>query len=239
MHNVSFGYDPLSPPLLHDLNLSIRPGQHLAIVGASGSGKSTIAKLLTGLYQPWTGEILLDGFRLTEIPHQQLAARVGAVDQNIFLFEGTVRDNLTLWDPGITDEDLFDALRDTEMLDTVIARADGLSGVVLEAGKNFSGGQRQRLEIARTLAGRQSLLVLDEATSALDATAESHLLQQLRLRGMTCVMVAHRLSMIRNCDEIIVLESGRIVQRGTHDSLISAEGAYQRLIAETEAEVRP
>ncbi len=238
MHNVSFGYDPLAAPLLQYLDLSVRPGQHLAIVGASGSGKSTIAKLLTGLYQPWTGEILLDGLRLAEIPHQQLAARVGAVDQSIFLFQGTVRDNLTLWDPGIADEDLFDALRDTGMLDTVNARAEGLGGIVLESGKNFSGGQRQRLEVARALAGHPSLLVLDEATSALDATAESYVLQQLRLRGVTCVMIAHRLSMIRNCDEIIVLEQGRIVQRGTHDSLIAVEGTYQRLIAETKAEVR-
>jgi NHLM bacteriocin system ABC transporter peptidase/ATP-binding protein len=235
MRGVSFGYDNLAPVLLENLDLVIRPGQHIAIVGASGSGKSTTARLLTGLYQPWTGEIRYDGIPLTEIPHQRLAASVSAVDQDIFLFEGTVRDNLTLWDPGVDDADIARALRDTDMLEVVTVRQGGIAGPVLEAGKNYSGGQRQRLEIARALVSDPSVLVLDEATSALDTAAEAHILERIRMRGATCVVIAHRLSTIRSCDEIIVLDRGHIVQRGTHDELIDVEGAYRSLItAETE-----
>lgn len=236
MRGVSFGYNRLEPPLLENLDLVIKPGQHVALVGASGSGKSTTAKLLTGLYQPWTGEIRFDGISLVEIPHQLLAASIGAVDQDIFLFEGTIRDNLTLWDLSIQDADIARALRDTDMLETVIGRSGGLAGAVLEAGKNYSGGQRQRLEMARALVGDPSVLVLDEATSALDTIAESYILERIRARGITCVIIAHRLSTIRTCDEIIVLDRGRIVQRGTHDTLIHAQGVYRLLLsAETEA----
>jgi NHLM bacteriocin system ABC transporter peptidase/ATP-binding protein len=238
MHGVSFGYNRLGPALLENLELVIKPGQHVAIVGASGSGKSTIAKMLTGLYEPWTGEIRFDGIPLAEIPHQQLAASVGAVDQDIFLFEGTVRDNLTLWDPGVNDAAIAHALRETDMLEVVASRPGGITGPVLEAGRNYSGGQKQRLEIARALIGQPSVLVLDEATSALDTVSESHILEQIRVRGATCVIIAHRLSTIRLCDQIVVLDRGRIVQCGTHDSLITCEGTYRRLLT-AEAEVRP
>jgi ABC-type bacteriocin/lantibiotic exporter with double-glycine peptidase domain len=207
-------------------------------VGTSGSGKSTIAKLLTGLYRPWTGEIRLDGVPLTDIPHQQLTATVAAVDQDIFLFEGTIFDNLSLWDRGIADEDILRALRDTAMLEAVVGRPGGIAGAVQEGGKNYSGGQRQRLEIARALVCHPRLLVLDEATSALDPVSEAHVLERIRARGMTCVVIAHRLSTIRVCDEIVVLDQGRVVQRGTHDSLYEVEGVYRRLLSETEAQAR-
>lgn len=238
MRGVSFGYNRLEPALLADLDLVMRPGQHVAIVGASGSGKSTIARLLTGLYEPWTGEILFDGIPLAEIPHQLLAASVSAVDQDIFLFEGSVRDNLTLWDPSVDDADIVRALHDTDMLDVVAGRPGGIAGAVLEAGRNYSGGQRQRLEIARALVGDPSILVLDEATSALDPIVESHVLEQIRVRGATCVIIAHRLSTIRACDQIVVLDRGHIAECGTHDFLIARAGPYRRLIA-AEAEAGP
>jgi NHLM bacteriocin system ABC transporter peptidase/ATP-binding protein len=231
MRGISFGYSRLEPPLIEHIDLAVTPGQHVAIVGASGSGKSTTARLLTGLYEPWAGEIRFDGIALAAIPHQLLAASVAAVDQNIFLFEGTVRDNLTLWDPSIGDADIARALRDTDMLDTVAGRPGGIYGAVLEAGRNYSGGQRQRLEIARALIGNPSVLVLDEATSALDTVAEANVLECIRRRGATCVIIAHRLSTIRGCDEIIVLDRGRIAQRGTHEFLISSDGPYRRLLA--------
>jgi NHLM bacteriocin system ABC transporter peptidase/ATP-binding protein len=238
MRGVSFGYSSLDPALLENIDLVVKPGQHVAIVGASGSGKSTTARLLTGLYQPWTGEILYDGLPLAEVSHQRLAASVGAVDQDIFLFEGSIRDNLALWDPSIDDADITSALRDTDMLEVVSSRPGGIASAVLEAGKNYSGGQQQRLEIARALVGNPSVLVLDEATSALDTAAESYIQERIRVRGATCVIIAHRLSTIRGCDEIIVLDQGRIVQRGTHDSLINVEGAYRRLLT-AETEIRP
>jgi NHLM bacteriocin system ABC transporter peptidase/ATP-binding protein len=230
MREVSFGYNRLGPALIQDLNLVVKPGQMVAIVGASGSGKSTAAKLLTGLYEPWTGEIRYDGLPLSSISHQRFAASVGAVDQEIVLFGGTVRDNLTLWEPAIADLDIADALRDTDMLDTVTRRPGGVDGTVLEAGKNYSGGQRQRLEIARALTARPSVLILDEATSSLDAVAEAYILERIRMRGVTCILIAHRLSTVRACDQIIVLEHGRIVQHGTHDALIQTEGPYRSLV---------
>jgi NHLM bacteriocin system ABC transporter peptidase/ATP-binding protein len=230
MRGVSFGYNPLGPALVQDLDLVIKPGQMVAIVGASGSGKSTAARLLTGLYEPWTGEIRYDGLPLSAISHQRFAASVGAVDQEIVLFGGTVRDNLTLWDPAIADVDIADALRDVDMLDAVTRRPGGMDGTVLEAGKNLSGGQRQRLEIARALTPRPSVLILDEATSSLDTVAEAYILERIRIRGVTCILIAHRLSTVRACDQIIVLEQGRMVQHGTHDALIEIEGPYRSLV---------
>ncbi len=238
MRGVSFGYDRLGPALIHDLYLAIRPGQMVAIVGASGSGKSTAAKLLTGLYQPWTGEVRYDDIPLANIAHQRFAASVGVVDQEIVLFGGTVRDNLTLWDAAIADVDIADALRDTGMLDVVSRRPGGIDGKVLEAGKNYSGGQRQRLEIARALTARPAVLILDEATSALDTISEAYILERIRLRRVTCVLIAHRLSTVRTCDQVIVVEQGRIVQQGTHDALIQTDGPYRRLVnVEEEIEV--
>jgi NHLM bacteriocin system ABC transporter peptidase/ATP-binding protein len=238
MRGVNFGYDRLGPALIQDLYLAIRPGQMVAIVGASGSGKSTAAKLLTGLYQPWTGEVLYDDIPLANIAHQRFAASVGVVDQEIVLLGGTVRDNLTLWDPAIADVDIADALRDTGMLDVVSRRPGGIDGKVLEAGKNYSGGQRQRLEIARALTARPAVLIMDEATSALDTISEAYILERIRLRGLTCVLIAHRLSTVRTCDQVIVLDQGRIVQQGTHDALIQTDGPYRRLVnIEEEIEV--
>jgi ABC-type bacteriocin/lantibiotic exporter with double-glycine peptidase domain len=238
MRGVSFGYDRLSPALIHDLDLAIRPGQMVAIVGASGSGKSTAAKLLTGLYQPWTGEVRYDDIPLANIPHQRFAASVGVVDQEIVLFSGTVRDNLTLWDPAIADADIAEALRDSGMLDVITRRPGGIDGQILESGKNLSGGQRQRLEIARALTARPSVLILDEATSALDTISEAYIHERIRLRGVTCVLIAHRLSTVRTCDQVIVMEQGRIVQQGTHATLIEKDGPYRALISvEDEIEV--
>jgi ABC-type bacteriocin/lantibiotic exporter with double-glycine peptidase domain len=230
MRGVSFGYNRLGPALIHNLDVVIKPGQMVAIVGASGSGKSTAARLLTGLYEPWSGEVRYDDLPLANISHQRFAASVGAVDQEIVLFAGTVRDNLTLWDPAIADTDVAEALRDTDMLDAVTRRRGGIDGTVLEAGKNYSGGQRQRLEIARALTGRPSVLILDEATSSLDTISEAYILERIRLRGVTCVLIAHRLSTVRVCDQIIVLDQGRIVQQGTHDALIGTEGPYRSLV---------
>jgi NHLM bacteriocin system ABC transporter peptidase/ATP-binding protein len=238
MRGVTFGYSLMGPPVIENLDLAIKPGQHVAIVGASGSGKSTVAALLTGLYQPWTGEVRFDDIPLAEIPYQRFAASVSAVNQEIFLFEGTVRDNLTLWDPSINDADITRALRDANILDVVAGRPGGIAGEVLEAGRNLSGGQKQRLEIARALAADPNVLILDEATSALDTVTESHIIERIRMRGATCVIIAHRLSTIRTCDEIIVLDGGRIVQRGTHESLIHVEGPYRRLLA-SDTEIRP
>ncbi|WP_438873735.1 NHLP family bacteriocin export ABC transporter peptidase/permease/ATPase subunit, partial [Streptomyces alkaliterrae] len=230
--NVTFGYSPLDEPLLRDFSLSVGPGQQVALVGGSGSGKSTVSRLVAGLHTPWEGMIRVDGMRIEDIPRGTLAASVSFVDQDVFLFEGTVRDNVALWDPSVTDEAVAAALRDAALYDVVAARPGGLYGRVEQDGRNFSGGQRQRLEIARALVRRPSVLVLDEVTSALDAVTEQLIIDNLRRRGCACVVIAHRLSTVRDSDEIVVLDRGAVVERGRHDRLLAAGGAYAALVRE-------
>lgn len=230
LRGVTFGYNRSRPPLISDFNLVIRPGQRVAIVGPSGSGKSTLSHLVAGLDQPWSGEILFDGVPRREIPNEVLLRSLGMVDQHITMFSGTIRDNITLWSPTIPDEIVVAAARDACIHEDILMRPLAYEAQVAEGGSNFSGGQRQRLEIARTLAGNPTVLVLDEATSALDATTEKDVDNALRRRGMSCLIVAHRLSTIRDCDEIIVLNQGKEVQRGIHDQLMKdPEGIYAQL----------
>ncbi|WSB12468.1 NHLP family bacteriocin export ABC transporter peptidase/permease/ATPase subunit [Streptomyces cyaneofuscatus] len=233
LEGITFGYSPLEKPLLTGFSLTVGPGRQIALVGGSGSGKSTVSRLISGLYSPWEGTIRIDGQRLEDIPRGALAASVSFVDQDIFLFEGTVRDNVALWDPSITDEAVIAALRDAELYEDVIARRpEGIHGRVEQDGRNFSGGQRQRLEIARALVRRPSVLVLDEVTSALDARTEQAVIANLRRRGCACVVIAHRLSTVRDSDEIVVLDHGTVVERGRHEALVAAGGPYAELVRE-------
>jgi NHLM bacteriocin system ABC transporter peptidase/ATP-binding protein len=232
VEGLSFGYNPMAKPLVNGLNLDLRPGSRVALVGGSGSGKSTIGRLVAGLYDPWAGQVTLDGRTREEIDPGLWAAAIAHVDQEQLLFEGTVRDNITFWDPTIGDEEIISALSDACIWDTIARRPGGLSSPVAEDGRNFSYGQRQRLEIARALVRRPSLLILDEATSALDAETEVIIDSNLRRRGATCLIIAHRLSTIRDADLIVVLAAGAEVERGTHEELLLADGAYARLISE-------
>jgi ATP-binding cassette subfamily C protein len=230
IRGLKFGYSPLEAPLFEGIDIEVPAGSRVAFVGASGSGKTTLSNLICGLYQPWEGEILFDGHPRAEIPRSLMTSSFSVVSQEVFLFEGTVRDNLTLWDPTIPDKALVRALEDAAVLDVVLALPGGLDAVLLEGGANLSGGQRQRLEIARALVHNPSVLVLDEATSALDTETEGIIEQRLRLRGCTCILVAHRLSTIRDCDEILVLERGKILERGSHEELWKGQGYYAELL---------
>ncbi|WP_406136938.1 NHLP family bacteriocin export ABC transporter peptidase/permease/ATPase subunit [Streptomyces sp. NBC_01089] len=229
---ITFGYSPLDKPLLTGFSLAVGPGQQVALVGGSGSGKSTVSRLISGLYTPWEGTIRIDGQRLDDIPRGALTASVSFVDQEVFLFEGTVRDNVALWDPSIPDEAVVDALKDAALYDVVARRPGGIHGRVEQDGRNFSGGQRQRLEVARALVRRPSVLVLDEVTSALDAETEHVIIDNLRRRGCACVVIAHRLSTVRDSDEIVVLDHGQVVERGRHEELVAAGGPYAELVRE-------
>jgi NHLM bacteriocin system ABC transporter peptidase/ATP-binding protein len=234
--DVTFGYSTVAPPLINNLSFQVHPGQRIAFVGGSGSGKSTVARLLAGLYSPLSGEILLDGIPASTIPREILANSMAMVDQDILLFKGTVRDNLTLWDATTSTTSLSRACRDAQIESVIDALPDGYASELLEGAANLSGGQRQRLEIARALSSDPSILIMDEATSALDAETELAVDRNIRRRGCTCFIVAHRLSTVRDSDEIIVLDQGSVAERGTHDELIRGNGHYARLLAD-DAEV--
>lgn len=230
IRNLTFGYNRTAPPLIENFSLFLKPGQRVALVGGSGSGKSTIAKLVAGLYQPWSGEILFDGKLREEIARSVLVNSLAMVEQDVVLFSGSVCDNLTLWDTTIPESNLVQACQDAAVHDVIMALPGGYNADLLEGATNLSGGQRQRLEIARTLVNNPSILLMDEATSALDTETERIITENLRLRGCTCLIVAHRLSTIRDCDEIIVLERGKVVQRGNHHQLRQQPGHYLDLI---------
>ncbi len=230
LENVTFGYNVLEPPLLENLNIHIKPGDRVALVGGSGSGKSTLAKLISGELQPWSGTIYFDGIPLDELPRNLFVNSFSFISQEIMLFSGSVRDNLTLWDSTVPEEDIVQACEDAAILDTVIGLQGGFDCELLEGGNNLSGGQRQRLEIARTLVPNPTILILDEATSALDTETERVVLDRMRMRGCSSIFVSHRLSTIRDCTEIIVLEYGKVVERGNHDELWNKDGAYAQLL---------
>jgi ATP-binding cassette subfamily C protein len=231
LRGITFGYSPFDQALLQNFSLTVAPGQRVALVGGSGSGKSTVAKIVTGLYVPWEGEILLDGQPVASLPPEVVHNSLAMVEQEIFLFEGTVRENLSLWDKTVSNESLEAACRDAAILEEVRKLPGAFDGKLAEGGGNLSGGQRQRLEIARALVNDPSILVLDEATSALDTETEQIVDENLRRRGCTCLIVAHRLSTIRDCNEIIVMERGQVVERGTHEELWAKGGAYATLLS--------
>lgn len=230
LRNVTFGYSPLAAPLIEGLSLTLEPGKSVALVGSSGCGKSTIAKLVSGLYDPWEGDILFDGKSRKEIPRSVFVNSVAMVNQDILLFDDTIANNIKIWDRSIEDFVMVMACRDAQIYKDIVVRPDGFTGKLTEGGNNLSGGQRQRLEIASALVREPVILILDEATSALDTATEEKVMRSIRQAGITLVIIAHRLSTIRDCDEIIVLDKGHVMERGTHDTLIAEKGMYYQLM---------
>jgi NHLM bacteriocin system ABC transporter peptidase/ATP-binding protein len=230
MKEVTFGYNTTMPALIENFNLKLRPGSRVALVGGSGSGKSTIARIASGLCEPWNGEVLLDGKNRADVPRHIITDSLAVIDQEVMVFSGTIKENISFWDTMIPEKHIINSARDAAIHDVIAARNDAYDSSVMEGGSNFSGGQRQRIEIARALASNPTILIMDEATSALDSTTEKTVMDNIKKRGCTCLIVAHRLSTIIDCDEIIVMEFGKIVERGSHQELLKLNGVYAQLI---------